>query len=52
MQDIVSPTCPFCQSNDVIFKAKAGEWECQSCDKRFIPLTDNSKYLSSKTEHP
>jgi hypothetical protein len=27
--------CSYCSSNDTIFKAKAGKWECNSCEERF-----------------
>jgi tetratricopeptide (TPR) repeat protein len=27
--------CPFCSSADVLFRSKAGKWECQACEERF-----------------
>ena len=54
MQETAKPTCPHCQSKDVIFKAKIGKWEClnSECGEFFDPITDNSKYLNNKTETP
>src|SRR2546427_531931 len=28
--------CPHCGSTDTKFRAKAGQWDCQSCEKRFV----------------
>jgi len=36
MQTHNSPICPECQSSNVTWRAKAGEWDCQSCHKRFF----------------
>jgi tetratricopeptide (TPR) repeat protein len=27
--------CPHCASSDTVWKAKAGKWECNSCEERF-----------------
>ena len=29
------PICPFCESTDTTYKAKAAVWECNNCEKRF-----------------
>ena len=30
-----STLCPYCSSTDTVHKAKAGKWECNSCEERF-----------------
>jgi hypothetical protein len=34
--------CPYCSSTDTIFKAKAGKWECNSCEERFEGASSDS----------
>ena len=37
-------TCPHCASVDTSFKKKAGQWECNDCEKRFdAPDTSNQR---------
>ena len=28
-------SCPYCNSQDIIWKSKANQWECSSCEERF-----------------
>ena len=39
-----------------MFKAKAGQWECQDCEKRFLPEASNwspaAPLLSENAQHP
>ena len=41
-------TCPHCSSTDSSWKAKAGKWECNSCEERFDgPAPDSASPSSS-----
>lgn len=53
-QTNANPTCPFCHRPNVIWKQKAGQWECNDCEERFavVPPADRRHKLGDKTARP
>ena len=52
------PNCPDCQSSNVTWKAKAGQWECNDCETRFeqpssTDIPDTKAFIDDKlTAYP
>ena len=53
---LIQPNCPHCFSSNAQFKAKAGQWECQDCEKRFVADSDSAfeqvAHLADKAARP
>ena len=43
--------CPHCGSLNTVFKERAGEWECQDCERRF-PATAAEPLLADRAAEP